>query len=531
MWMLTNANGYTMGQHNRQFSAIVIDHGRIVAVGDTKDLRLQYGARVEHIVDADGATVLPGFTDSHLHIAWLGMQMDMLDLTSVKSAEDVLTAVRYRADKLPEGAWVLGANWDENRFTSPIMPTPAQLDLASGGRPVLLRRVCGHVVLANRAAYECAGLGPAASDPLEGYFGRHSDGTINGYAYEGAAAVLESGMPKPTAKQLEQAVRTAMNAALAAGITAVHTEDVRHIGSLHSTIDIYRRLQRDGVRLRVHELVAYDYLDEYSAFLSDKSNDGDEFLQTGAVKLFSDGSLGGRTAYLSSPYSDAPHTTGTAIYTQEELAYRVGHVRDFGLPVAIHAIGDGALARVLDAIESCARVSWRDRIIHAEIVTPSLLERLASFHDGLIVDVQPRFAASDLPWVVQRLGEARMPYVCAWKSMLDAGLLLCGGSDAPVEPIAPLLGIHAAITRHLPGAELPMYTREQALTLLEAITLFTHGPSYAVHAEHEKGIIHPGGVADFTVIDTDITKPDNIDSIPTAKVLQTIVGGEISYQQ
>ncbi|GMA64596.1 amidohydrolase [Alicyclobacillus fastidiosus] len=536
MWMLVNANGYTLAPDGGNFSALVMDGGQIVAVGATDDVRLQYGARVDRVYDAQGATVLPGFVDSHLHLAWLGMQMNMLDLARATSAEDVLAQVRQRASTLPSGAWVLGANWDENRIANRRMPSIAQLDRAAGGRPVMLRRVCGHVVFGNRYAYEQAGLGIHPANPSDGHFGRTPSGDIDGYAYEGATTLLERGIPAMSGSELERSIAAAIDSALASGITGVHSEDVRHVGSLYRTMDIYHRLQAQGKRLRVHQLVGFDALEEYGEWLVEQANKQPtieelDWLETGAVKLFADGSLGGRTAFLQHPYHDAPTTRGTAIYTQEELNHRVAQVRKFGLPVAIHAIGDGALEIVLDAIASVPAVAQRDRVIHAEVASEPLIRRMAALCDRMIVDVQPRFAASDLPWVEGRLGLQRMPYVCAWKSMLNAGLYLCGGSDAPVEPIQPLLGIHAAITRRLPGTSGDGRFMNEGLTPYEAVKLFTHGPSYAIHREDRKGTIQSGWMADLTIVDTDISNSQQLEMIPRTCVLQTIVGGEIVYDR
>ncbi|MFB5189734.1 amidohydrolase [Alicyclobacillus fastidiosus] len=536
MWMLVNANGYTLAPDGANFSALVIDGGNIVAVGATDDIRLQYGAQVDRVYDAQGATVLPGFVDSHLHLAWLGMQMNMLDLAAATSADEVLAHVRQQASMLPAGAWLLGANWDENRFVNRRMPSLEELDRAAGGRPVMLRRVCGHVVFGNRCAYQQAGLGLRPANPSDGHFGRTPSGDIDGFAYEGAATLLERGVPAMSGSELERAIARAIDSALESGITGVHSEDVRHVGSLYQTMDIYRRLQAEGKRVRVHQLVGFEALEEYREWLVEQENkrptvDELDWLEAGAVKLFADGSLGGRTAFLQQPYHDTPTTCGTAIYTQAELNQRVADVRKFGLPVAIHAIGDGALDMVLDAMASVKAVAQRDRIIHAEVVSASLLERMTALSDRIIVDVQPRFAATDLPWVESRLGLQRMRYVCAWKSMLDAGLYLCGGSDAPVEPIQPLLGIHAAITRQLPGTSGGGLFRNEALTPYAAVKLFTHGPSYAIHREHRKGMVRSGWMADLTILDTDILHPQHLDDIPRARVLQTVVGGEIAYDR
>lgn len=419
MWMLTGANGYTMARRGETFSGAVIDGEKIVAVGDSKMLRLQFGSQLDKVLDVEGATVLPGFVDSHVHISWLGMQMDTLNLHDARSQEDVLCRIREKASTLKDGQWLIGANWDENQFAGAgpeaKMPSIDALDDAAGGRPVLLRRICGHVVLANQLAFERAGLGTHPANPAGGHFGRDTSGNLDGYAYEGATHLIEKGLPKATMEQMESFVGRAMSVALAAGITSVHTEDVRFIDGLWKTMRVYQNLQNRGLRLRVHQLVGYDYLDEYAQYLSTLDSNvldtqASTWLEAGAVKLFSDGSLGGRTAFLLNPYTDHPSTRGTAIYSQEELNHHVAEVRKHGLSVAIHAIGDGGVDRVLTALESVDRVksgesrTSRDRLIHAELVNEALLHRISELGDTLIIDAQPRFAASDLPWAVEQTG-------------------------------------------------------------------------------------------------------------------------------
>ncbi len=309
----------------------------------------------------------------------------------------------------------------------------------------------------------------------------------------------------------------------------MHTDDTRALGNFPDVWNLYHHLIHDEqIYLRVHELVDWSLIDELFASRAELPAP-DLWLEQGAAKLFSDGALGSRTAWFRDPYSDAPDTNGTPIYTQEELNRRVRVAHEQGIPVAIHGIGDAALDATLTALELAPPVNRRDRIIHAQNIRPDLLERMVRLRDCTIVDIQPRFVCSDFPWVLDRVGPARAPYVCAWKTMQDAGLALCGGSDAPIEPIEPLLGIHAAVTRRAPFDLGPGYAMEQALSPQGAVKLFSRRACVANHRETEKGQLLPGWLADLTILDRDIVQPQTENDIRDAKVLYTVVGGHIAY--
>lgn len=533
MWMLTHANGYSLdvrgGAQGGRFDAIVMDSDRIVAVGSGQELTLQFGGRVDKVLDVGGATVVPGLVDSHLHVSAYGQQALRLNLVGTRSKAELLTNIRNWAAQLPATAWVVGGGWDDNRFVDKQLPSMAELNEAAGGRPLVLTRICCHAYLANEAAFFAAGLGENPANPADGAFGRDAAGRLNGLVYENAAKPLLAVIPPFTREDWYKALKLAMQSALAAGLTAVHTDDTRALGNFTDVWQLYHHLTHDdGVFLRVHELVDWSVMDEVLQ-VRPQLPQPDLWLEQGAAKLFSDGALGGRTAWFSQPYSDAPDTSGTPMYTQEELNWRVRHAHEQGFPVAIHAIGDAALDATLTAMELAPAVAQRDRLIHAENIRPDLLARMVARKNQMIVDIQPRFVCSDFPWVLERVGPARAPYVCAWKTMQEAGLWLCGGSDAPIEPFEPLLGIHAAVTRRPPFEARTGYAMEQALSPLDAVRLFGHSACVANHSEHQKGQLLPGWLADLTILDKDIVNPNDVNEIRDAKVLYTVVGGHIAY--
>lgn len=568
MWLLTGANGYSFDAGRERFDAVVVNGARIAAVGTVTELRQQFGRRVEREVDVGGATVIPGLVDSHLHLAAVGEQALALDLTGVRDQAELFAAVRSHAAGLPADAWVVGSGWDDNRLPGGWLPTPAQLDDAAGGRPLWLTRVCRHAYLANQAAFARVGLGHHPKDPEDGRFGRDASGELNGWVYENASRAFARAIPQWTKADWERALKLGMQTALRAGITAVHTDDTRNVGGFAATWRIYRQLIHErGMRLRIHGLVDWHYLQEASDLLADEHAgaavprqagfvnagvnvpyigggdtgprsyaDRSEWIEVGAAKLFADGAFGGRTAWLSAPYSDAPNTSGTPMYTTAQLTERVQVARQLGFPAAIHSIGDAGLDAALTALEQAGRPGpgltavARDRIIHAELTRPDLLERLAQLGNSVAVDVQPRFVCSDFPWVENRLGPLRSPWVGAWRRMLCAGLHLAGGSDAPIEPVSPLLGAHAAVTRWDPNATGMGYGMQEALTPREALQLFTVHACFANGSEGNKGVLAPGRWADMTVVDRDVVAPRHPDDIRDARVVATIVGGEFAYQ-
>jgi predicted amidohydrolase YtcJ len=532
--MLIHANGYAFDMHQSRFDALVYDRGRVVAVGSRSDLELMFSRRIDQVIDVDGATVIPGLVDSHLHISGVGQMEMLLNLFDVTSKAQLLERIRSWRQHLSEDEWIVGVGWDENRFADKAIPTLQELDDAAGGRPLLLSRVCYHAYLANSRAFELAGLGMNPDDPEDGRYGRDANGQLNGLVYENASEPIRRAIPEWPASKWKEALRRGMQKALAAGLTAVHTDDVRSFQSFASTWQAYHELIREErIPLRVHELVDYHYIDECLKLFSEMETD--EWLEIGAAKLFSDGAMGGRTAWLLEPYSDAENWHGTPMYSREELAYRVKTAHEKGFAVAIHAIGDAGLDATLQALEEAPPVrplpfvKQRDRVVHAELVNPNLVRRMAALGPTLAVDIQPRFTVSDFPWVQDRVGRARTPFVCAWRMLMDAGLRLAGGSDAPIEPIEPLLGIHAAVVRRKPFETHDGYEMSQALRAEEAVRLFTHDACYANESERYKGVIAPGWVADFTVIDRDIVRPDHPDDIRDAKVWYTIVGGRTAY--
>lgn len=524
-----NGRIMTLDETNPQAEAVYVENGKIIAIGRNQDIRAAYDGFEVEKVDWQGAYVYPGLVDSHMHLSMLGQKLHMIDFQEVRSKEEMLQLIRQQAKQLPVDRWILGHGWQENMMNGEI-PSLEELEEATLGRPALLSRVCFHGYLANERAAELAGVRPHQEEPLEGAYGRDSSGRWDGRVYENASRPFHLAQPKPTYEEKKAILRQAMKLALSCGLTAVHTEDVRYIESVAELIQIHRELQQEGVYLRTHQLIYQPFFHQLEE-LQLKFRDGDEWLRIGPMKMFADGSLGSRTAWLQSPYADDLSTTGIAIYTDEQILTYAREAERLGYPIAVHAIGDGAADQVIRTISQLKRqpkngISIRHRLIHAQILQPLMIEQLKE-HD-ITLDLQPVFVQGDFPWVVERIGEERLAASYAWKTLIEAGIPCAGGSDAPIEPLSPLLGIYSAITRnHHPNSNHD-YHESQKLTARQALDLFTLGSAFVAGEEHERGSITVGKYADFTVLDRDLFQ-STPEEIRDARILATVVNGKMAY--
>ncbi|MCC3381671.1 amidohydrolase [Paenibacillus farraposensis] len=521
-------HGRLYGEQASKGDSMIVQHGRIQAIGSARELELQLSGKEYQTVDWEDAYVLPGLADSHMHLSMYGMKLAMLDLTSAASKEEMLAMLRKRVAVTPPGEWILGLNWNENAFIPVEIPGIAELDAITDQHPVYLTRTCFHTFLANSEAFRRAGISDSTPDPASGAYGRDAEGRLNGLIYEEASFAFTSVQPKPDYTVKKETIRRACLDALRLGLTGAHTEDLRFLGSVETMQRIYRELREEGLAFRTHQLIYHPYMEE-AKVQGLRAGSGNEWYKIGAIKMFADGAIGGRTALLSEPYSDAPHTRGMAIQPQAELNQMVAAARATGFPVAVHAIGDGAAQMILTAMETHALTKESglpDRLIHGQVLTVELVRRMAKL--PLIADIQPRFVASDFPWVLERVGEERTEYLYAWKRLLGAGIPCAGGSDAPIEPLNPFLGMHAAVTRAKPEDMHEGYLPAEKLNVHEAIQLFTTGSAVAAGEAGERGLLAEGKAADFTVIDRDIS--ENPQALLDVKVRMTVVNGQVAYQ-
>ena len=470
--------------------------GRILAVGARARSAAGRGAEVVRL----RGTAWPGLIDSHIHLEGLAGRHMILDLTGSRSLEDALGRIERWSKSLPKTAWVVGAGWYNDLWPDPAFPTRRQLDRAAGGRPAYMRRKDGHSTWASSAALNLAGLDRGSPDPVGGVIDRDENGEPTGMLRELAMDLVERLPPPPSDADLDAAMSRALGALVRVGLTGVHAMDsARGFRSL-------QRLHAKGkLPLRVtYNLPLADL--EYAERIGVRSGWGDAWLRFWGVKAFLDGSLGSRTAEMLDG-------SGTPRISQADLADMIERCVRAELNVCLHAIGDGAVRRALDALQPRARAwsHWRPRIEHAQCVHPKDMKRFA--RAGVIASMQPIHAVAD-----RELADAIWPAVAAnayaWRALEKAGARLAFGSDAPVEKANPLLGIEAATIWRRRARWHP----ELALTAASALRAYTSGAAYAAGMEDQVGALKPGLLCDMTVVDG-------------GEVAATVVAGRVRWRK
>ncbi|RHW40757.1 amidohydrolase [Neobacillus notoginsengisoli] len=517
---------YTMSTEGKIVEAVLTEDGMITAIGPVSELENTFVGKIEKRIDLRGCTMIPGLVDSHIHLIGHGERLVRLDLSTYSTKKEVLNAVREYSIGMNAGEWIIGEGWNDNLWETPESLHKSELDEIAPGRPVLLKRICRHASVANSIALKMAGIDDETASPSGGLIEKDTDGRITGVVKDSAQEMVYSILPEATEEYMVKSIKAAIRDLYSLGITGVHTEDLNYYGGFAKTLRVLKRaIEEDGLKFRAHLLVHHGVLEE---FINEgfSYSAGNEWIEFGAMKIFSDGALGGRTALLSEPYSDAPETSGIAMFSREELSMLVGEARKHQMPVAIHAIGDLAFEYCLDTIEANPHNGpGRDRLIHAQILRGDLIERAAQL--PIVLDLQPVFMLSDYPWVIDRIGSRRMQHAYAWKTLIEKGIHCTGGSDAPIENPNPFLGIYAAVNRTVNGM---VYNRNEALTVFEAVSLYTKGGAYASCHESDRGEIKKGSIADFTILDRDIFSIPK-ETINQTKAVMTVIGEEIVYQK
>lgn len=524
--IFTNGKIYTLDDQHPIVEAVVVDNGRIIDLGSDHEMNLQWGRAEVRVVDLHGKMVTPGLTDSHLHLSGVAFHFLDLDLSGVRSKVEMLELIRERASSVPPGKWLIGMGWDENLFADGTIPTINELDFVAPHCPIYLKRTCHHAFLVNSKALEVSQYHPGISVPrggtvvLDPYSNKPT-----GLLLEAASQLITAHIPERTYTELKAGLGQAMEYAIKKGLTSVHTNDPAYLGGFDQTYKMYHELiNQENKGLRCNLLIDYPFLTRLKE-RGMPAGYGNDKLQIGAMKIFADGAFGRRTALLSEAYYDQPGHYGEAMHDKEALYQMVKEARDFSMPIAVHTIGDQALEHVLDILDQFPKTAFRDRLIHTSLVSEDLIHRLAD--PSRIADIQPRFIVGDYPWIKERLGDEREEYLYAWKTLLTSGVLCAGGSDAPVEPIDPLLGIHAAVTRRAPGQKHEGWNKTEKLSLLDAVKLFTVGGAYATNEEKIKGTLSRGKLADMAVFSNNLFTIDEPDQLLETHVEMTIIGGNI----
>lgn len=509
---------YTMALEGETVEAVLVSGGKIEQVGTYSELKGQ----ADEEVDLQGNVLYPGFVDSHLHMIGHGEKLLRVDLSKIESAEEMKAELIRSTKNLAADEWFIGEGWNENNFADRKIFHRNELDEISAS-PMLLKRVCRHAILANSSALKLAGITKDTEDPEGGVIVRDNDGEPTGYLLDAAQDLVSSQVPEVSVDYLTTALKTSVEDLLSLGLTGGHTEDMGYYGDFNRPLQAFKNVIGGPLKFRAHLLRAHSVFEN----MMETADYNEPFIDPGAMKIFADGSIGGKTALLSKPYNDDPATSGVAMHSDDELKRLVSMARKHGEAVAIHVIGDLGMEKALDAIEAHpVPAGKRDRLIHAMVVREDLVERMQKLDVAL--DIQPSFVTSDFPWVIERLGVERINWAYAWKSLLDKGLISAGGSDAPIEEVDPLLGIYAAVARRKPYETHEGYMPHEKLSRFEAIQLYTSGSAAAICKEHERGKVLPGFDADFTILDRDLFKgiPEQIIE---ANVEMTVVAGEVMY--
>jgi predicted amidohydrolase YtcJ len=501
---------------------IAVEGGRIVTLVPPDGARPWRQSAAE-VVELGGANVYPGFTEGHGHLVGYGAALEQVDLRETATFEALVARVKAAAAKVPAGTWVLGRGWDQNLWPEKVFPRHQALSAAVPDHPVLLRRVDGHAVLTNARGMAAAGITAATKDPAGGCILRDANGEPAGVLVDAAVELVDRAVPAPTAADIERRVLLAGQHLASFGLTEIHDA-----GTGRQELAVLRTLAGAG-RLPIRVYVMLDGSDDTlldGEFSAGPQTTRDGMLSVRAVKLYADGALGSRGAWLSQSYSDEPGTRGLEVTPEERLADVVRRAAKAGFQPCIHAIGDAAVTRVLDIYEremGARGDALRPRIEHAQIVTPKDVPRFAPL--GVIAAVQPTHCTSDMPWVPARLGEARVSWAYRWRSLLAAGAKLCLGSDVPVESPDPRLGMWAAVTRRTPQGTPPGgWNPAEALTITEALAGYTSWTAYAAFEEGWRGSLTPGTAADLSVLDRDLAA-GGAAAILQAHVVRTVVAG------
>lgn len=522
--LFRNARFLTLDRTNPRTEALAVRDGRVVTAGSEQDCRDALDSGFE-VRDLRGAWVIPGLTDSHIHFTAYAQSLREIILEDAPSMAEALERVRRRAASLQPGEWVLGGNWDFNRWQERRPPDRLALDAVTPHNPAALHSRDGHSLWVNSRALELAGITAETPDPLGGHIVRMPDGSPSGLLQENAQDPIWDAVGEMPVEALVELLKEAFPHAHAAGLTSIHDFD----GT--DAIAAYRRLHDSGeLGLRVFKSLPAAYLDR-ALEEGIRTGQGDEWLRYGPVKIFTDGALGSHSAAMLEPFADDPGNTGIEVTPPEPLQGMVLRASAGGIWCALHAIGDKANRNALNAFERARRElpdsGVRYRIEHVQHLHPDDLPRLASL--DVIASMQPIHATSDMYLADELLG-GRARYSYAWRSLLNSGARLAFGSDSPVEPLDPFLGIYAAITRQRDGRPEGGWYPEERLSAEEAVRAYTEGAAWASGEERLKGTLAPGMLADFVALPSNPLEGDP-DALLAMQVQLTCIGGEVVYSR
>ena len=537
--IFVHANIYTGVPGNSAFSSILREeaiavHGdRILAGGNNLDIEKFKGPQTQ-VIDLGGHFVMPGFNDAHLHLADSGLQKLGVDLEGTKSLDEFRERVRAKVEQAKPGEWILGGGWDETLWPVKTLPSRWDLDEVSAGHPVFLDRVDGHLAVANTRALQLASVNLASRDPKGGRIDRNENGEPTGILRDTAQDALRAVIPAPTHDYQRRGIQVALADLAEHGVTSAQDN------SSWESFQIYEELEKEGkLTTRISEWLPFDAsVDELQQKRSSHPA-SDMMLHIGMLKGFMDGSMGGHTAALLQPYSDDPSTSGLPRYDADKLNAMTRERVLAGFQIGFHAIGDRGIQMALDAFTEAEKAAkegnvkaanggddYRLRVEHAQCPNVEQIGRFKTLK--VIASMQPTHVLSDMRWAQDRLGPKRAATCYAWNTFLTKGVSLAFGTDYNVEPISPFRGLYAAVTRKSEDGKQEFFP-QQRITMDQAIAAYTSGSAFAEFEEKEKGKLAPGMLADFVVLDRDVTSIPS-DNVLGTKVLRTVVGGKTVYE-
>ncbi len=537
--ILINGIIATQDKEGSFVEAVAIKEDKIAKAGTTAEI-LDLRKKGTEIIDLAGKLVLPGFNDSHMHLLNYGNFLKNIDLTGTRSLDEMIQKVKSIVDKnnFKKNHWIKGRGWNDDYFQGENrFPNRYDLDKISTEYPIILTRTCGHVAITNSKALGLAGITKDTKQPVGGKFDIDENGEPLGIFRENAIELVSNAIPDPSVEELKDMILIAIKKANAHGITSVQTDDFGVISydNYEKIITAYEELKEEGkLTLRVYKQCLIQDPTRLEGFLDRGYNTGygDEFFKIGPLKLVADGSLGARTAALTSPYKDAPHTYGIPVFSQEEIDHLVDIAHSRGMQVAIHAIGDKAMYMAFESIEKALnnnpKSDHRHGIVHCQITDKHLLNKFRELN--VIAYIQPIFLDYDWKIAESRVGSELIKTSYNWKTLVDNKVNIACGSDCPIEDLNVMEGIYEAVTRKdLNGKPDGGWMSEQKLTIEEAVYGYTLGGAYASFEEDIKGTIEEDKLADMVVLSQNIYKIPQ-DEIKNVKVEMTIFNGQIVYR-
>ena len=529
---------FTMNASGDRAGAMAVEGDHIVRVGEEEKLKRQFPDA--EAVDLEGRTIMPGFIEGHVHLLNYAYSLTKIDCAPLKSiAEMIETGKEYiRKNQIPSGTWVQGRGWNQTFFAEKRNPTVADLDAISTDHPIVFTRVCEHMVVANSVALKMAGITKETKNPEGGEIEHDAEGKLTGLMKETARYLIYRMIPDKSVEEIKEMLVRAIDIASSLGLTTMHSDDFETFSDKdwRKVLRAYRELEQEGrLNMRIREQCLLPQIDRLKEFIQEEIKERHDTLmvQVGPLKLLTDGSLGGRSAYLRAPYSDAPDTCGIAVFTQEELNELVTTAHEASMGVVCHGIGDGAMEMCMDAFlkaqEKRPDPDARFGIIHLQITQPDILKRFKE--QNIIAYMEPICLNSDLHIAESRIGAERLQSTYNYRTLCDMGVMYTMSSDCPVDSLNPFDSLFVGVNRcDYNGYPEAGWMPDQKLTVEQMLRGFTINGAYASFEENIKGSLEEGKLADFVILSQDPIQCDP-KKLRDIFVEETVLGGRTIYRK